>query len=322
MPLSKFVNLLPKKLQMLLKFKSGYAPYRFIMRGWQNIGDLEVASRLLDTQVFERNLVAVPLPLEKMRSILVLAPHQDDETIGAGGTLLLAQKAEVERHVMFITDGRPRKITRDGTTPKEVVEIRQREAEEVCRQLGANMHGLEINNVKMNPGLADIDRLADTISQIAPQVILLPWLLDTPKHRVVNHLLWLCHLRRPLPQCEIWGYQVHNTLLPNGYVDITDVAAEKRKLIRRYDSQIKFVRRYDHMAMGMNAWNCRFLPDYKADPSERYVEIFCSLPLLNHLELVESFYLPDLQAIYRGMSVYEGMLRIHKEVTSTRPHKS
>jgi LmbE family N-acetylglucosaminyl deacetylase len=320
MSLPTFVNVLPKKLQRLLKFKSGYAPYRFIVDSWKKVGDLDVASRLLDTQLFERNLVAAPLPLKQMRSILVLAPHQDDEAIGAGGTLMLAQKAGVERHVMFITDGRPRKMTRNGTTPEEVVEIRRREAAGVCRQLGASMHCLNINNVAMNPSLTDLDHLSDIISQIAPQVILLPWLLDTPKHRIASHLLWLCHLRRPLPLCEIWGYQVHNTLLPNGYIDITDVADEKLKLIRRYDSQIKYVRRYDHMTMGMNAWNCRFLPDYKADLAERYIEIFCALPLLSHLKLVESFYLPDLQAIYRGMNVYKGMLRIHKEVTSSRPH--
>lgn len=319
MPLQPLVNVLPKKLQRLLKLNSGFIPYRFIVGDWQKIGDLDVASRLMDTQLFERNLVAEPLPLEQMRSILVLAPHQDDEAIGAGGTLLLAQKAGVDRHVMFITDGRPRKNTRDGTTPEEVVEIRRREAAEVCQQLGASMHCLDINNVEMKPGLADIDRLSDTICQIAPQVILLPWLLDTPKHRIVSHLLWLCQLRRPLPTCEIWGYQVHNTPLPNGYVDITDVADKKRALIQRYDSQIKFVRRYDHMAMGMNAWNCRFLPNYKADQVERYVEIFCALPLLKHLELVESFYLPDLEATYRGMSVYEGMLRIHREVISSPP---
>jgi LmbE family N-acetylglucosaminyl deacetylase len=315
--MSTIANFLPKKLQRWLGLNSSFASYRFIVRSWQNIGDLDVASRLLDTQLFERNLVAAPLPLDQMGSILVLAPHQDDEVIGAGGTLLLAQKAGVDRHVMFITDGRPRKITRGGTTPDETVEIRRREAAGVCQQLGASMHCLDINNVEMNPGLADLDRLSDTICQIAPQVILVPWLLDTPKHRIVNHLLWLCHFRRPLPQCEIWGYQVHNTLLPNGYIDITDVADEKRKLIQRYVSQVKYLRRYDHMAMGMNAWNCRFLPDYKADPVDRYVEIFCALPLLSHLELVESFYLPDLQAIYRGMGVYEGMLRIHKEVTSS-----
>jgi hypothetical protein len=70
--------------------------------------------------------------------------------------------------------------------------------------------------------------------------------------------------------------------------------------------------------MGMAAWNCRFLPNYKADPVARYVEVFCALPIREHLKLVESFYLPDLDATYRGMSGAEGMKQIHRIVMGMR----
>jgi hypothetical protein len=152
------------------------------------------------------------------------------------------------------------------------------------------------------------------VAGLSPQVILVPWLLDTAKHRIVNHLLWLANYRHPLPACEVWGYQVHNSLIPNGYVDITPVAEQKRRLIERYTSQVTYLRRYDHMAMGMAAWNCRFLPDYKADPVARYVEAFCALPLHEHLKLIESFYFRDLDVTYRGMEVSEGMKQIHNAV--------
>jgi LmbE family N-acetylglucosaminyl deacetylase len=292
----------------------GPAPYRFLVRQWKGISDIDLAISALDTQFFDRTLVPLPLPVEQMSSILVLAPHQDDETIGAGGTLLMAQKAGVELHVLFITDGRTKKTPVYASSPEEVVEIRNREATEVCERLGANVHHLNIDNARLSPNIEDLDRLSQKIKQLNPQVLLVPWLLDTAKHRVENHLLWLANRRSSLPSCEVWGYQVHNSLIPNGYVDISEVAEEKWKILKYYVSQNLHVRRYDHLAKGMGAWNCRFLPDYKGDQVARYVEIFCALPLHEHLKLVESFYFTDLDVTYCGMDVADGMKEIHRIV--------
>jgi LmbE family N-acetylglucosaminyl deacetylase len=296
----------------MVSIQKGPAPYRFLVRQWKGISDIDLAISALDTQFFDRTLVPLPLPVEPLRSILVLAPHQDDETIGAGGTLLMAQKAGVKIHVLFITDGRTKKTPVYASSPEEVVQIRNREAAEVCKRLGAKVDHLEIDNARLNPHIDDLDRLSRKVNQLNPQVLLVPWLLDTAKHRVVNHLLWLANRRSSLPPCEVWGYQVHNSLIPNGYVDISEVAEEKWKILKCYVSQNLHVRRYDHLAKGMAAWNCRFLPDYKGDQEARYVEIFCALPLHEHLKLVESFYFKDLDVTYRGMDVADGMKEIHR----------
>jgi LmbE family N-acetylglucosaminyl deacetylase len=308
----EIIRYMSKFLGRIASIRKGSGPYRFLVRRWKGISDIDLAIGVLDTQCFDRTLVPMPLPVEKMRSILVLAPHQDDETIGAGGTLLIAQKAGVKIHVLFITDGRTQKTPFYASSPEEVVQIRNREAAEVCKLLGANIHHLGLDNARLNPKIDDLDRLTRKIRQLDPQVLLVPWLLDTPKHRIVNHLLWLANRCSPIPDCEVWGYQVHNSLIPNGYVDITEVAEEKWKILKYYVSQLLHVRRYDHLAKGMAAWNCRFLPGYKADPVARYVEVFFALPLHEHLKLIESFYFRDLDATYRGMDVVEGMKRIHK----------
>ena len=44
------------------------------------------------------------------------------------------------------------------------------------------------------------------------------------------------------------------------------------------------------------------------------MEIFCALPLNEHLKLVESFYFKDLDITCRGMEVADGMKQIHKAV--------
>ncbi len=311
----RLIKRIPELFRRQITARQKTGPYRFLIRRWRGITDIDLAINVLGTQFYDSELVPMPLPVAQMRSFLILAPHQDDETIGAGGTLLLAKQSGAEIHVIFVTDGGPIKpISYGGHNPDEIVEMRKREAEAVCSQLGAQVHHLNINNAMPMPSFDDLDRLHRIIEQAAPQVILVPWLLDTPKHRLVNHLLWLTDRRNSLSTCEVWGYQVHNVLLPNGYVDITAMAEEKRKLLERYQSQLTYYRPYDHMAMGMAAWNSRFVRDYKGDPTSRYVEIFCALPLHEHLKLIKKFYLPDLNATYRGNLRSAGMKKLHRDM--------
>jgi hypothetical protein len=104
---------------------------------------------------------------------------------------------------------------------------------------------------------------------------------------------------------------VHNTLFPNGYVDITDVSEQKRELLECFESQNNHHARYDHLAMGMAAWNARFIKTVEA----RYLELFFALPLAELLALVERFYLADLRATYRGHgAVFPGAVALHEAV--------
>lgn len=267
-------------------------PYRFAIRTWEGISDIDLAVRVLQTEFFGNEVKPSILPVKQVKSILILAPHQDDETIGAGGTLLLASQAGVKIDVLYVTDGAQNKdhVQNDN-------QVREDEAREVCSKLGAHIHHLGISNLNPQLTMEDVKRLWDIINRLKPQVILAPWILDLPvKHRLVNHLLWLANAYNRLPDCEVWGYQVHNTPFVNGYVDITGVAEEKRELLECYKSQIHY-RRYDHMAMGMAAWNTRFLDSYT---DSLYVEVFFALPSREFFRLVESFYLSDLRATYRG----------------------
>jgi LmbE family N-acetylglucosaminyl deacetylase len=244
--------------------------------------------------------------------MLVIAPHQDDEVIGAGGTLLIASAAGVKIDVLYVTDGAAKNPSY-AAVPADSIRIRNQEAQEVCSKLGAGMHRLDISNLSPEPTLNHLDRLSEIIYALNPQVVMAPWILDSPaKHRLVNHLLWLANRRNGLPDFEVWGYQVHNTLFPSGYVDITGVAEKKLELLRCFKSQNLFGQCYDHLAMGMAAWNARFL---ERSPEPRYVEVFFTLPVGELLRLVESFYFHDLYATYRGDSrVMQGARAIHQAV--------
>ena len=129
---------------------------------------------------------------------------------------------------------------------------------------------------------------------------------------MVNHILWLANRLTRLPNLEIWGYQVQNTLLPNGYVDITDVAEEKRSLLNCFPSQNK-ERHYDHVTMGLAAWNSRLL---SKSPHPRYVEIFHALPANELIKLIENFYFTNLAVTYPGDSrLSAAMSELHQAIT-------
>lgn len=290
-------------------------PYRFLVRRWDDISDIDLARRVLETEFFKEELAPVPLPVGELRSIVVLAPHQDDETIGAGGTLLLAAAAGVRLEIVYITDGA-------STTPSfagreaEYVRLRDEEARIVCDRLGARMHRIGISNVAPRPTVVELSRLSRLLHELAPQVVLAPWILDgPPKHRLVNHLMWLAHVHEPLPDFELWGYQTANTLVPNGYVDITSVADDKRRLLQTFRTQNEHFASYEHMAMGMSAWNQRFVTSVEP----RYIETFFTLPVAEVLSLIGRFYPHDLAATYRHhRQAYPGMLELHRTVMGER----
>lgn len=310
--LAKLLRLTIRGLWDRLVGPSSSVPYRFLVKYWTAIPDFELAVRVLSTEYFSPQLRPCPLPVREATSILVLAPHQDDETIGAGGTLLQAAAASVPIHIVYVTDGDV-----DGG---DSVRVRDAEAEAVCRRLGATKEYLGISNLRIQIGTEHVSRLSEIIHRVSPQVLMAPWLLDSPpKHRVVNHLLWLADQHEPLPPMEVWGYQVHNALYPNGFVDITENLEEKRELLQCFQSQLAF-RRYDHQALAMAAWNSKFMPVELGGHEARYAEIFFALPLSEFLGLVAAYYFRNFEETYGGHGdVVEGMRRVHDDVLRRSP---
>ncbi len=263
-------------------------PYRFVTRRYFGTDNIAMTSRLLEVEAFREDILPQPLPIGAFRRILLLAPHQDDETIGAGGTLLLARDAGAEISIVYCTDG-----GQYGIESK----VRRNEARQVCGKLGATMFELNISNIDPKPTIEDLKRLNEIVREVNPDLIMCPWLLDgAPKHRMVNHVLWLANRVSSLPDVEVWGYQVQNTLLPNGFVNITEVAEQKRELLRCFVSQ-NSDRHWDHVSMGLAAWNSRLLSK-SANP--RYAEIFLALPVRELLMLIERFYFPEFATTYHG----------------------
>ena len=106
--------------------------------------------------------------------IMVLAPHMDDEVIGAGGTLAIHQHINSTLEIVFTTDCAGPKVALDG---KSTSEIRQEEARQVADRFGYEIVGM-LAHPDGNLSLHEEEcreNLARLISEWKPDQIFVPF---------------------------------------------------------------------------------------------------------------------------------------------------
>lgn len=163
----------------------------------------------------DRPVVAAP----DLRRPLVLAPHPDDESLGAGGTLAGLAASGSEPLVCMVTDGGATPGT--GLDAAAVAARRRREAETACSVLGV---GAPVFQHLPDGGVRDhVDWLAAEVVRLVAEHradgVFAPWLLDGhDDHEAVSRAVALADLP---PETAIWAYETWAPLVPNRVVDVT-----------------------------------------------------------------------------------------------------
>lgn len=197
-------------------------------------------------------------PAEHFRgTILVVAPHMDDEVLACGG--LLGRLPDKHRiHVVYATDGMrsPAPVIpgRDSITP-DLGELRMRESEAAMGLLGVapeNLHFLGLPEAELPRHVTELARrLLDHLRAVDPDHVLIPFRYDRhPDHLAVNHVVTEARLAgrvraelteyfvyyrwRLLPRRDIRRYVRPHHLME---VDIRDVAAQKRASLDCFATQ-------------------------------------------------------------------------------------
>jgi LmbE family N-acetylglucosaminyl deacetylase len=225
------------------------------------------------------------------RRILLLAPHPDDEAIGAGGFLLRHRGiADIFLINLFNGEDGGRLASdawRDDAAYKsELVLERRREFEESARRLNATIAGfLDLPDGQRLPTVEDARRLRTLVDSVRPDVILLPWLLDRQRdHRVTNVLYaWGC---RDL-ECAVLGYEIWDLLHPNAMLDIGPCLNEKLELIRIYRTQTATI---DYVSMSESLARLRAFTNHVRPDHSGAVEAFLALPNRDYCDLVLAMY--------------------------------
>ena len=189
----------------------------------------------------------------KDKRILVIVAHQDDETIGCGGTLAKWSSEGANIKVCFMTDGATGFSSNSGLKAK-IKEIRFDEANEACKALGIkSVHSLGIPCQEVSNTTRNFHMVIKLIRDFRPEIVISHNKLC--KHRdhkqtaeIVREACWKSeedlleslgkvHKVKMLLQCEI----LDPIISPDFIVDITDFYNDKENALEKYKSQEKII---------------------------------------------------------------------------------
>lgn len=235
------------------------------------VGNQEALRYLLDSGLFGRSLprtVTFP-PGDR---ILVLIPHQDDEGIGAAGTLIRSARAGKRLRLVYYTDG----ATGLGDlAPDEVSQLRYAEARRAWRGLAERLDFVGVPTGTPTVPTGAVDRLVEIMEEFRPTTVFVPTFLEELyEHRILNRWFLAAGERIPLDELDVWGYQITARAPGTAVVDITDVWRRKRRLNRSWKTSNTKLD-YGHLAMGQDIANAMYLKGGLVMKSTRpHAEVF------------------------------------------------
>lgn len=180
---------------------------------------------------------------------LVVAPHPDDEVLGAGGTIARLSRAGVEVSVAIVTKGRP-----PAYASKEVAAIKE-ETKRAHAHLGVHKtHWLDLPAAELTETpTAEINAaILRSVREIDPQTLLIPFIgdLHLDHQRAFTSCLVAARPHQPRYPRTVLAYEtlsetnwnapyVTPAFTPNVYVDISGMLDRKLEAFRFYASQLK-----------------------------------------------------------------------------------
>lgn len=200
-------------------------------------------------------------------SVLVLAPHMDDEVFGCGGTLCRHVQAGARVRVLFLTDGRRGGLAEDehsqnGAGRREaerrLTETRRSESRAACAHLGVHeLHFLDEEDGALEAIPRVVEQVAAQLATVRPDVVYVPALLDVHRDHWAACRIFAAALER-VPEWlsgpgVVRQYEAWTPMLVNRLADITEVFETKRAAMCEFGSQIRQVD-YVHTATGLNAY--------------------------------------------------------------------
>lgn len=184
-----------------------------------------------------------------MKSVVVVAPHPDDETLGCGGALLKHVAAGDSVHWVIVTTVR----IGEGFS-EDQINLRKREIEQVASTFGfESVHslGFPTMTLDMVPKRDLINSISAVIKSVSAQVLYLPYRNDAHSdHAAVFDAAVACAKTFRYP--SIRSVRVYETLSetefglrpddsgfrPNLFIDISPFLEQKLNIMNIYASEM------------------------------------------------------------------------------------
>ncbi len=135
-------------------------------------------------------LANVPLQpaswLKEWGKALIIAPHQDDESLGCGGAIALLRQQQQDVAVVFVSDGSMSHPNSQKYPADARRRIREQEALDALQLLGVTdtavsfmrWQDTQVPRTGSHQFAEAVNGMAKKIQQLAPDTVLVPWIRD------------------------------------------------------------------------------------------------------------------------------------------------
>jgi LmbE family N-acetylglucosaminyl deacetylase/GT2 family glycosyltransferase len=210
----------------------------------------------------------------RRETLLVLAPHPDDEVFGCGGLAALVAASGGRVVPVLLTDGGAGNFSgRDDAAG--YVATRRAESERAAAILGTEPpRSLGFPDRSLSArGEELVAALATLFAEVRPDAVLAPSPAEThPDHRAAARAAHLAFLRAwPGAPARLVFYEVSAPLAPNRLYDVGPVAGKKRAAVAAFASQLR-ERPFDEVVEGIDRYRAMTLPP-GATRAEAYLEL-------------------------------------------------
>ena len=205
-------------------------------------------------------------------SVVVVAPHPDDETLACGGTIALKVMQGYRVSVVFMTDGRFSHLRSLGIgfdpSPEELAVIRREEAAKAASWLGLGPESLLFLDFDSESLIeqkeAAARRLSEILEVLGPDEVYYPSALDSHRTHRATHDIVAASLNCAAISPEQYLYTVWPGRAPRTgahqelVVDISHALPCKMRAIDEYRSQVTRVSKQQRRPLLSRRFLARF----------------------------------------------------------------
>lgn len=141
---------------------------------------------------------------------VVFAPHQDDETLGCGGTIIAKKAMDATVVVVFLTDGRN---SHAGLLAEdELMILRTAEAVAACRALGVgeeDVYFLEFEDGRLTEQVSTaVEKIVELLAHVQPEQVFIPYRKEPPPDHYSTQQAVLTALQTYGQPVQVYEYPV------------------------------------------------------------------------------------------------------------------
>lgn len=227
--------------------------------------------------------------------VLAVGAHPDDVEFIAGGTLTLLSKAGVKVYIATICTGDMGSMTRG---PREIAQVRFREASQSAEIIGATYESLGESDLKLTFNNSTRMKVVELVRRVKPDVVFTHYPRDyMPDHQITADLVWDACFNAPIPNYYtnqpnpsdpidkipylFYGDGIEgldrfgSRVSVEFYVDISSVIEIKEEMLKRHESQrswLKAQHGMDQYILTMRRWSSERGKEVNVEFAEGFIQ--------------------------------------------------